>query len=142
MADQMRKNVSDLFSKLDSLIDATENPSRKPTVTENPVAAKSAAESVEQAPIVEEAASEEPTSLPEDVALWSESHVSLWLGQLGFEEYTDKFKTHRVTGKSLIRLDRAKLTQLGVSQANHAKMIEEILGKRIQFERAALACLG
>ncbi|CAD5215421.1 unnamed protein product [Bursaphelenchus xylophilus] len=68
-----------------------------------------------------------PVFAQKDLSIWTCTDVVDWLHSLGLKEYMVPFSKQRISGQDLIRFDRSKFTQLGVTRISHRQTMEQSL---------------
>ncbi|CAD5211232.1 unnamed protein product [Bursaphelenchus okinawaensis] len=71
--------------------------------------------------------SSNPVFDQKDLSQWTCDDVLDWLHSLGLKEYMVPFSKQRISGQHLIRFDRSKFTQLGVTRIAHRQAMEQSL---------------
>jgi len=54
---------------------------------------------------------------------WNEQEVASWIGGIGYPQYKQTFIKNFINGRKLVLLDASKLSQIGVKDFEHIKII-------------------
>lgn len=65
--------------------------------------------------------------LSQNVHLWGNDEVAVWLESLQLEEYRDDFIRHDIRGSELLTLERRDLKELGIHKVGHIKRIQQAI---------------